>query len=105
VLRQALPPASALEQAALAAKALADPTRLRVALALRDGGELCVCDLAWIAERPDKLVSHQRLADELGSAATKGEGRQNMLCAYSPQRCSSACSRMRPSAPGGSTRP
>jgi divalent metal cation (Fe/Co/Zn/Cd) transporter len=24
----------------------------------------------------------QRIADELGSAATKGEGRQNMLCAY-----------------------
>jgi divalent metal cation (Fe/Co/Zn/Cd) transporter len=24
----------------------------------------------------------QRLADQLGSAATKGEGRQNMLCAY-----------------------
>jgi len=24
----------------------------------------------------------QRLADQIGSAATKGEGRQNMLCAY-----------------------
>jgi ArsR family transcriptional regulator, lead/cadmium/zinc/bismuth-responsive transcriptional repressor len=31
--------------------ALGDPTRLTVALALRDGGELCVCDLAWIVER------------------------------------------------------
>ena len=27
-------------------------------------------------------VAKQRLADRLGSAATKGEGRQNMLCAY-----------------------
>jgi divalent metal cation (Fe/Co/Zn/Cd) transporter len=27
-------------------------------------------------------IAKQRLADELGSAATKGEGRQNMLCAY-----------------------
>jgi divalent metal cation (Fe/Co/Zn/Cd) transporter len=27
-------------------------------------------------------VAKQRLADELGSAATAGEGRQNMLCAY-----------------------
>ena len=27
-------------------------------------------------------VVKQRLADRLGSAATKGEGRQNMLCAY-----------------------
>jgi divalent metal cation (Fe/Co/Zn/Cd) transporter len=27
-------------------------------------------------------IVKQRLADRLGSAATKGEGRQNMLCAY-----------------------
>lgn len=27
-------------------------------------------------------VAKQRLAERLGSAATKGEGRQNMLCAY-----------------------
>ena len=27
-------------------------------------------------------VAKQRIADRLGSAATKGEGRQNMLCAY-----------------------
>ena len=35
-----------------------DPTRLTLALALCDGGELCVCDLAWIAERAENLVSH-----------------------------------------------
>jgi len=41
------------------AKALADPTRLMLAVALRDAeGELCVCDLAWVAERSEKLVSH-----------------------------------------------
>jgi len=27
-------------------------------------------------------LAKQRIADEIGSAATKGEGRQNMLCAY-----------------------
>lgn len=27
-------------------------------------------------------IAKERLADQLGSAATKGEGRQNMLCAY-----------------------
>ncbi len=27
-------------------------------------------------------IAKERLADRLGSAATKGEGRQNMLCAY-----------------------
>lgn len=39
-------------------RALGDPTRLTVALALREGGELCVCDLAWILERAQNLVSH-----------------------------------------------
>ena len=34
------------------AKALADPTRMQIALALREGEELCVCDLAWIIARP-----------------------------------------------------
>lgn len=57
-LRQRRPQVDALFVAARAAKALADPTRLAVAAALRDGGELCVCDLAWVCERSDKLVSH-----------------------------------------------
>ncbi len=39
-------------------RALSDPTRLTLLAALRDGGELCVCDLAWIVERAHNLVSH-----------------------------------------------
>jgi DNA-binding transcriptional ArsR family regulator len=39
-------------------RALGDPTRLTIALALREGAELCVCDLAWITERAENLVSH-----------------------------------------------
>lgn len=27
-------------------------------------------------------IAKQRIADQIGSAATKGEGRQNILCAY-----------------------
>ena len=39
----------AAEAAAARAKALADPTRLMLAVALRDAeGELCVCDLSWV---------------------------------------------------------
>lgn len=57
-LRTARPDMEDLVGAAGAAKALADPTRLVVADALRNGGELCVCDLAWVTERSDKLVSH-----------------------------------------------
>src|SRR5271166_6505843 len=44
--------------AATRAKALADPTRFLIALALRDGEELCVCDLAWITARAENLVGH-----------------------------------------------
>src|SRR6266700_550907 len=40
------------------AQALADPTRLRLAAALADADELCVCDLAWIVARAQNLVSH-----------------------------------------------
>jgi DNA-binding transcriptional ArsR family regulator len=49
------------EQADVAAgkaRALSDPTRLMLAAALLEASELCVCDLAWIAERSQTLVSH-----------------------------------------------
>jgi ArsR family transcriptional regulator, lead/cadmium/zinc/bismuth-responsive transcriptional repressor len=39
-------------------RALADPTRLSLAVALREADELCVCDLAWILERAQNLISH-----------------------------------------------
>ena len=68
-LRSARP--SELEARALAAgfRALGDPTRLTVALALREGGELCVCDLAWISERAENLVSHHLRALRQGGLA------------------------------------
>jgi ArsR family transcriptional regulator, lead/cadmium/zinc/bismuth-responsive transcriptional repressor len=40
------------------AQALADATRLTIAAALSEAAELCVCDLAWIVERSQNLVSH-----------------------------------------------
>jgi transposase len=46
------------ENASGKARALSDPTRLTLAVALLDASELCVCDLAWIAERSQTLVSH-----------------------------------------------
>ncbi len=58
-------------------KALADPTRVTVAIALRDGGELCVCDLAWVCERSDKLVSHHvRQLRAAGLVRSRREGRR-----------------------------
>jgi DNA-binding transcriptional ArsR family regulator len=39
-------------------QALGDPTRFMIAAALAGASELCVCDLAWIVERAQNLVSH-----------------------------------------------
>ena len=36
----------------------ADPTRLTLAWALAETDEACVCDLAWVMERAENLVSH-----------------------------------------------
>lgn len=47
-----------VERLAGQAKALSDPTRLTLAAVLAEGGELCVCDLAWVLERAENLVSH-----------------------------------------------
>jgi DNA-binding transcriptional ArsR family regulator len=57
-LRQTAPAPDELERSASTAKALSDPTRLAVAVALARGGELCVCDLAWVVNKSEKLVSH-----------------------------------------------
>ena len=57
-IRQALLGEEAAQDAAELTRALSDPTRLTLAAALREGGELCVCDLAWISGRAQNLVSH-----------------------------------------------
>jgi DNA-binding transcriptional ArsR family regulator len=58
------------------ARALADPTRLIVAAALAGADELCVCDLAWVAERAENLVSHHvRALRSLGLAESRREGK------------------------------
>ncbi len=75
-LRRELPSVAELELAAQRARGLADPTRLRLAVALQEAGELCVCDLAWIGERQDKLVSHHlRQLRQAGLARSRKEGR------------------------------
>jgi DNA-binding transcriptional ArsR family regulator len=80
-LRAARP--SEREARALAAgfRALGDPTRLMLALALRDGGELCVCDLAWIVERAENLVSHHVRA--LRGAGLADHRREGKMALYS----------------------
>ena len=67
------------ERAAGRARALADPTRLMLAAALREAGELCVCDLAWVSERSQNLVSHHvRVLRREGLVRSRREGKMVM---------------------------
>lgn len=75
-LRKTRLPSDLAEALAASAKALSDPTRLMLALALRDGEELCVCDLSWVAERPENLVSHHaRTLRQAGLARSRRDGK------------------------------
>lgn len=61
------------------AQALADPTRLSLLAALLEAGELCVCDLAWIAERAQNLVSHHmRVLRTAGLVRSRRDGKMVM---------------------------
>ena len=75
-LRQSrLEPARA-NGAAGQAKALGDPTRLTLAWALAETDEACVCDLAWVMERAENLVSHHlRILRQAELATTRREGK------------------------------
>jgi ArsR family transcriptional regulator, lead/cadmium/zinc/bismuth-responsive transcriptional repressor len=75
------------EALASSARALADPTRLTLALALRDGGELCVCDLSWIVARSQALVSHHvRSLRAAGLVQSRREGKMVMYSLTSTGR-------------------
>jgi DNA-binding transcriptional ArsR family regulator len=64
------------QDAAERARALSDPTRLTLAAALREGEELCVCDLSWIAGRSQNLVSHHlRLLRSHGLVRSRRDGK------------------------------
>jgi ArsR family transcriptional regulator, lead/cadmium/zinc/bismuth-responsive transcriptional repressor len=78
-VRASQPAAEQVEAWAGAAKALSDPTRVAVALALRDGERACVCDLAWIVGRDERLVSHHvRQLKGAGLARSEREGKMVM---------------------------
>jgi DNA-binding transcriptional ArsR family regulator len=68
--------ADAAMELAAQAKALSDPTRLTIAAALGSTDELCVCDLAWVTERAENLVSHHaRVLRSVGLAASRRDGK------------------------------
>lgn len=76
-LRRGLPDLDELQRAADGAKALSDPTRLALAVSLRDADRACcVCDMAYIVSRQDKLVSHHlRQLRSAGLVHSRKDGR------------------------------
>src|SRR3954470_16273493 len=75
-VRAQLADAEQAQALAAQAKALGDPTRLRIAAALQLGAELCVCDLAWITELAPNLVSHHcRVLRTAGLATHRRDGK------------------------------
>ena len=71
--REAIPDPE-LGRLALTYKALGDPTRLRIVMALA-GGEMCVCDLAAFLALSESAVSHQlRRLKDLALVRNRREG-------------------------------
>ena len=78
-IRDRLLGGEASRDAAERAKALSDPTRLTLAEALREGEELCVCDLSWIVGRSQNLVSHHlRALRSRGLVRSRRDGKMVM---------------------------
>ena len=78
--RGRLPSTEVLDAWAAGAKALSDPTRLAVAVALAECDAACVCDLAWIVARDEKLVSHHARA--LRAAGLASSARNGKMVMY-----------------------
>ena len=101
-IRLLVPAVAELEPAAVTARALGDPTRLRIAAALLAGDELCVCDTAWIVGASQALVSHHlrqlRTAGVVELAQGRPDGHVHALRPGS-RRCSRSCSTASWSAP------
>lgn len=75
-VRAGLPAVGLLDTQARVAQGLADPSRLRIALALRAADELCGCDVSWIVSQSQRLVSHHlRALRAAGLASSRRDGR------------------------------
>ena len=78
-LRAARLPDELARSLAERARALGDPTRLTIAAALAQTDELCVCDIAWVCERPENLVSHHlRALRSVGVVSSRRDGKMVM---------------------------
>ncbi|MHB9025739.1 MAG: ArsR/SmtB family transcription factor [Armatimonadota bacterium] len=74
-IRQAFPPDAAITAIAARYGALADPTRLKILLALTHT-ELCVCDISHVLALSISATSHQlRLLRNLSLVQARNDGR------------------------------
>ena len=75
-LRKSMPPPSELEAASRRFAMLSDPARIRIILALSDGEELCVCDVAHVLGTSISTASHHlRKLRDLGVLQFRNDGR------------------------------
>jgi DNA-binding transcriptional ArsR family regulator len=79
-VRADLPSVAALDAWAAGAKALGDPSRLVIAIALAAAETACVCDLSWIVGRDERLVSHH--LRQLKAAGLAGSERHGKMVMY-----------------------
>ena len=84
-IRAALPEAARLTPVAGTARALGDPTRLRIAAALLSGDELCVCDMAWVVGSSQALVSHHLRQLRTGGVVTSRKDGRMVMYRISPR--------------------
>jgi len=76
-LRSRQPSRGSFERAAELFRLVGDPTRLALLHALADGGELCVCDLAVVADVGENAVSQAlRLLRTADVVRTRRAGRR-----------------------------
>lgn len=75
--RSRIPPEARIQRGVDVASLLANPTRLRILIALAaQGVELCVCDLSAVVGATDTLTSHQLRSLRLaGLVEQRREGR------------------------------
>lgn len=75
-LKAKMPPPASLEITRRLFGALSDGTRLKLLVALAEGDELCVCDLAHVAGTTISTASHHlRKLRDLGLLSHRNDGR------------------------------
>lgn len=75
-IREQMPDDDSIERLAYALGLLSDPGRVRLLIALREAGDMCVCDLAAVIGMGESATSHAlRLLRAAGVVKARRTGR------------------------------